>query len=78
MITDNYVHTNGNSKSIAKVDWIAYLKRRKVALANGDLIVEDYKMDETEIQFYDDMAIITAKISFSSNSNTLFITRPFF
>ncbi len=66
MITNNYVHTNSNSKSIRKVDWITYLHKRKKQLASGELIINNYKMDETEIAMYDDMAIVTAKISFSS------------
>ena len=66
MITNNYLHTNSSSKSIGRNDWVAYLKKRKKDLANGDLIVDNYKMDETQIEMYDDMAIVTAKISFSS------------
>ncbi len=66
MITDNYLHTNSNSKPIRKKDWIAYLQNRRNELASGELTVDNYKMDETEIEIYSDMAIVTAKISFSS------------
>ncbi len=66
MITDNYLHTNGNSKSIRKADWISYLQKRQKELANGDLIVNNYQMSETEIEMYGDMAIVTGKISFVS------------
>lgn len=66
MITDNYTHTNSNSKSIRKSDWLAYLQKRKKELTTGILIVENYEMSESEIEIYDDMAIVTAKISFSS------------
>jgi len=66
MITNKYLHTNSNSKSIRKNDWITYLQKRKKEIASGVLIVSEYKMNETEIEMYDDMAIVTAKISFSS------------
>ena len=66
MITNNYLHTNSNSKSIRKNDWVEYLAKRKEELKSGKLIVEDYEMNETEVEIYDDMAIVTAKISFST------------
>ncbi len=63
MVADNYVHTNGNSKSIGKADWFNYLESRKKDLESGNLEVLEYKMDETAIEFYDNLAIVTAKIS---------------
>ena len=35
-------------------------------LITGSLIVNHYEMNETEVEIYDDMAIVTAKISFST------------
>ncbi|WP_242084260.1 nuclear transport factor 2 family protein [Aestuariivivens sediminis] len=67
MITDNYLHTNSSSKVIRKDDWLAYLVKRKNEIESGKLIVKDYKMDETEIEIYDNMAIVTGKISFSTS-----------
>ena len=66
MITDKYIHTNSSSKSIRKNDWLAYLSKRKKELESGKLIVNNYKMEETEIEIYNDMAIVTAKVSFST------------
>jgi hypothetical protein len=66
MITNNYLHTNSNSKSIRKKDWLAYLEKRKKDLTTGVLIVKNYQMNETEVEIYNDMAIVTAKISFST------------
>ena len=66
MITKNYIHTNGKSKAIRKYDWVSYLQKRKEEISSGDLIVSNYLMDETEMEIYGDMAIVTAKISFSS------------
>ena len=66
MITTNYLHTNSHSKPIRKDDWMAYLERRKKALVEGRLIVDEYEMTETEIEMYGDMAIVSGKISFKT------------
>ncbi len=66
MITDNYVHTNGNSKSIHKNTWITYLHKRNKDIENGNLIVNAYEMSEETVQFYDNVAIVTAKILVSN------------
>jgi len=66
MITNNYLHTNSSSKSIRKNEWFSYLKKRKKELTSGNLTVNNYEMSETEVEIYNDMAIVTAKISFST------------
>ena len=66
MITNNYVHTNGNSKSIHKEDWLAYLKQRKKQLSSGRLTVKNYEMHDTEIEMHKQTAIVTAKVSFTT------------
>ncbi|MEM7549788.1 MAG: nuclear transport factor 2 family protein [Bacteroidota bacterium] len=62
MVTDNYAHTNGNSKSIDKESWFNYLQKRRKEIQSGVLVVVDYKMDEVEIEFYENTAILTAKV----------------
>ncbi len=69
MITDQYVHTNGNSKSIDKNTWITYLYKRKKEIENKDLIVNSYEMRETEIQLHNNTAIVTGKIVVSNTKN---------
>ena len=66
MITDKYVHTNSSAKAIGRDQWVDYLQRRKKDLDSGDLIVGNYALEETEVEIYGDMAILTGKISFSS------------
>lgn len=66
MITNNYVHTNGSSKSIPKNDWLAYLKKRKKELLSGRLVVKNYKMNETKVEISNNIAILTAKVSFTT------------
>nr|WP_321237509.1 nuclear transport factor 2 family protein [uncultured Psychroserpens sp.] len=66
MVTENYIHTNGNSKAIRKKDWLNYLKKREKKIKSGNLEVIEYKMNEIEIEFYNKIAIVTGKI-FVSN-----------
>ena len=66
LITDNYLHTNSSSRVIRKDDWLEYLKKRKNELEGGELIITNYLMDETEVEFYNNMAIVTGKISYST------------
>ncbi len=69
MITDRYVHTNGNSKSIDKNTWITYLYKRKKDIESKNLIVNSYEMKETEIQLHNNTAIVTGKIVVSNTKN---------
>ncbi|MCP4460685.1 MAG: nuclear transport factor 2 family protein [Cytophagales bacterium] len=66
MISENYQHTNGNSKSITKEAWFDYLEKRKLNIESSELTMTSYEMTEVEMEVYDDMAIITGKISTSS------------
>lgn len=66
MITDNYQHTNGTAQAIGKTTWINYLKRRQQEIASGELIVNSYEMQDTKIEMYDKVGIITARIVVSS------------
>lgn len=62
MITENYTHTNGNSKSIGKSAWLKYLRSRERDIKSGAIDVLNYEMDEMEIKMHHDMAIVTGKI----------------
>lgn len=66
MITDNYQHTNGTSKSIGKESWLNYLHKRKQDLEAGNLVVNAYEMDQMEVELYEDMAIVTARVNTKS------------
>lgn len=63
MITDQYMHTNGNSKAIGKASWFNYLNKRKLEIEAGDLEVLSYNMDETDVKIYGNTAIFTARIT---------------
>ena len=66
MVTENYLHTNGNSKSIGKKDWFNYLSKRENEIKSENLEVIEYKLDEMEMEFYGNMAIVTGKIVVSN------------
>ncbi|NAY91112.1 DUF4440 domain-containing protein [Muricauda sp. JGD-17] len=63
MITENYLHTNGNSKSIQKDSWLNYLLKRQAEINSGNLQVTGYNMKEMEVEFYGNTAVVTGKIS---------------
>ena len=69
LITENYLHTNGTSKSIKRNAWLGYLEKRKLEINNGNLVVNTYDMKEVEIELYDDAAIVTGKIVTSSTKS---------
>ncbi len=62
MITDNYIHTNGNSKSIGKDVWINYLRKREKEIRTGNLEILHYTLEDPEITFHSHVAIVTGKI----------------
>ena len=66
LVTDNYVHTNGNSKAIGKKDWFNYLNKREKEIKSGNLEVVEYKMEEIEVEFHNTIAIVTGKVLVSS------------
>ncbi|AXT60237.1 nuclear transport factor 2 family protein [Aquimarina sp. AD10] len=66
MITNNYTHTNTTSKAIDKNTWLTYLSKRKKEIDSGNLIVNTYEMTEKKVTFYNNTAIVTAKVSTST------------
>lgn len=62
MITEEYLHTNGISKSIGKESWLNYFRKRKQDIDAGKLKVNHYEMDEVEVAIYGESAIVTAKV----------------
>ncbi len=69
MTTDNYRHTNGNSKAIPKTAWFNYLKKRRQALKEGTLTVLNYEMAEEDVQLHGQCAVLTAKINVRQRNN---------
>ena len=69
MITDKYLHTNATSKAIQKEDWLNYLQKREVEIASGLTETLNYEMDEVALTFYDDAALVTARIKTEVKKN---------
>ncbi len=69
LTTEQYWHTNGNSKAIGKKDWFSYLDKRAKEITSGNLEVIDYEMTEREIKVYGDMAIVTGKIEVTQKAS---------
>lgn len=69
MLTENYTHTNGSAKAIYKTDWLAYLKKRSEELASGNLTVNNYEMDQIEIEMHKSTAIVTGRVKTSTVYN---------
>lgn len=62
MTTANYRHINGSFPPITKDIWLAFLDRRKQAIEDSSLQIVTYRMDELEIQFYDDAAWVSGLV----------------
>lgn len=62
MITHNYQHTHGNSQAFGKESWLNYLRQRQKDMEEGKVQVDVYEMDQREITYYGDMAIVTARV----------------
>jgi ketosteroid isomerase-like protein len=69
LITDNYLHSNGTSKPIGKKEWLNFLKDRKQKINAGKFEFQKYRMSEVEVELYDKMAILTAKIAATTIQN---------
>lgn len=63
LTTENYIHTNGNSKAIGKSEWFKYLEKRTAQIQSGNLKVISYTFDEQHVEIYQNNAIVTGKIS---------------
>ena len=69
MITENYLHTNGQSQVIKKENWINYLKKRKGQLDSGELKLIGYVMDQSNIEIHGNTAIVTGKVEAVTKKN---------
>ena len=63
LTTENYLHTNSSSKVIGKSDWFNYLKKRNAFLKSGKLVVMDYTLGQTKIEYHGSSAIVTGRVT---------------
>src|SRR5690606_22267652 len=62
MTVDSYLHISGNAAPVRKADWIKYQRLRSDQIRRGEVQMESYTMSETQVDYYDDMSIVTARI----------------
>lgn len=62
LTTDDYIHTNGNSKAFGKASWFNYLKKRSEQIENGSLVITAYQLQEQETHLHGTSAVVTGKI----------------
>jgi hypothetical protein len=70
MITETYLHVNGNSRSIGKKEWLNYLNKRKTDIKSGSLEVLFYRMDEVDIELFENTAFVSARIMVTNKRDT--------
>ena len=63
LTTDNYIHTNGQSKAFSKEAWFKYLQGRKKDLESGKLMIKRYELTEEKVTMYGTTAIFTGLIT---------------
>ncbi len=69
LVTEKYLHTNNKTKAIKKPAWFNYLKKRKLEIQNGILVVNEHYMDEIDLALYDDKAVVTGRMVVSTNKS---------
>lgn len=69
LTTENYLHTNSNSKAITKDEWFNYLRKRNQQLKSGAIRILDYEFTEQQIEFHGTTAIVTGKVNVISKDS---------
>lgn len=66
MISNDYRHTNANTKAIDARSWVNYLHKRSKDLQSKNLVVHSYDMDQIEVVLYGTSAVVTGRVKTSS------------
>lgn len=69
LTTARYIHTNSSDLAFRKDNWFSYLEKRSAAIEAGDLSIEEYELEEMNIEFYEESAIVTGMIRTSGSQN---------
>lgn len=76
-ITEDYWHTNGNSKPIDGDIWLKYLVKRTKQIESGELAVLKYELSDKVIKYYNDAAIMTGVINIEQRRSGKIETKSF-
>ncbi|MEQ9592734.1 MAG: nuclear transport factor 2 family protein [Cyclobacteriaceae bacterium] len=60
LTTENYLHTNGNSKPIEKEDWLSYLRKRRNKMEEGLLVITRYELSDTVLRVHSSTGVIVS------------------
>jgi ketosteroid isomerase-like protein len=62
-LTNDYVHVNGGSgKVLGRDDWLKWMESRRAEIKKGIMIVEDYRIEDIEIELNGDTAIVVGRV----------------
>ena len=63
LLADDYVHVNGGTGTVlSRDDWLEWVESRKAAMARGELIVDDYRVEDVEISLDGNVAIVVGRV----------------
>jgi len=63
LLTDDYIHVNGSSGSVLNRDaWLKWMKSRRTELDSGQLLINEYRVEDVTVKVYEDVAIVTGVV----------------
>jgi ketosteroid isomerase-like protein len=63
-LTESYVHVNGRSGSVLdRTGWLEYIRSRRQEIERGDLVMEEYEVEDLEVRIYGSSAVVTGIVS---------------
>ena len=72
-LSENYVHVNGGSGNVLnRDDWLKWMKSRRSEIEKGELVVDDYRIEDVRIALDGDTATVIGTVfsSVSRNGNS--------
>ena len=69
LTTERYIHTNSSDLAFRKDNWFGYLQNRTADIKEGNLLIDEYRLEEMNIEFYKESAIVTGQIYTSGTRN---------
>jgi len=74
LLHQDYTHTNSGNKAFGKSAWLKWVKSRRLATANGELVYSEYKTEDLVLHIHANSAVVTGRnIARGMNKNKPFI-----
>ena len=61
LLTDDYIHTNSGAPPLGRTEWLAWVGGRTARVAAGELVYDDYRVEDLAIRRHGDAAVITGR-----------------